>query len=357
MFILGCNLNFTGGGTFNEFFSIFIGAFCGGVGNYLFVFISAWFLCEESFSLKRLFKIWKQVLFYSIIIGVFFFIKKIPTIGFYDRDLYDSVGFFNAAKPIGKIDLIRSFLPVLMGNNWFATCYIVFYLFLPVLNNLLSTIEKKMHLYLIVLMSVLGTIASFIPGQGLLHPCNFYHFINAYFIAGYIKKYDPPIFSNPFKNILIGVLICVFCGFWNCTLDYFSRSFKIIDFVKKWLWLGNIDKFPILLASVFIFCGFVKLKPFSNRIINLIASTTFGVYLIHVNGLLKIFIWHKILLCDSFADSPAYPLYLLASSLIVFISCSLIDLFIRQPLTKSLNHIKKYLQGHLCHITERDSKN
>lgn len=338
-----------GGGTFNEFFSIFIGAFCGGVGNYLFVFISAWFLCEEPVSLKRVLKIWKQVLFYSIIIGVFFFIKKIPTIGFYDRDLYDSVGFFNAAKPIGKIDLIRSFLPVLMGNNWFATCYIVFYLFVPILNNLTSVLERKRHFYLIALMAILGTVVSFVPGQGMLHPSNLYYFITAYFIAGYIKKYDPPIFNSSARNIVIGFLICVFCGLWNCALNYFSESYKAVDFFKEWLLLGNINKFPILLTSVFIFCGFVKMKPFSNRIINLIASTTFGVYLIHVNGLLKIFIWHKILLCDSFADSPAYPLYLLASSLIVFIACSLIDLFIRQPLTVFVGYIRNCLSRRFCH--------
>lgn len=345
----GVQFKFHGGGTFNEFFSIFIGAFCGGVGNYLFVFISAWFLCEEPFSLKRLLKIWKQVLFYSIIIGVFFFIKKIPTIGFYDRDLYDSVGFFNAAKPIGKIDLIRSFLPVLMGNNWFATCYIVFCLFIPILNDLTSVIERKKHFYLIAVMAILGTVVSFVPGQGMLHPSNLYYFITAYFIASYIKKYNPPIFNNSVKNILIGFLMCVFCGLWNCALNYFSESYKAVDFFKEWLLLGNINKFPILLASVFIFCGFVKMKPFSNRIINLIASTTFGVYLIHVNGFLKIFIWHKILLCDSFADSPAYPLYLLASSLIVFIVCSLIDLFIRQPLTVFVGYIRNCLSRYFYH--------
>lgn len=89
-----------------------------------------------------------------------------------------------------------------MGNNWFATCYIVFYLFTPALNRFLSVLDKALHLYIIILMTFLGTMISFIPGQGLLHPSNFYYFVTAYFISSYIKRYDPPIFKNAVHSSL-----------------------------------------------------------------------------------------------------------------------------------------------------------
>lgn len=260
--------------------------------------VSSYFICTSSFSVKRVFRIWRQVFFYSVSIGLIFFISKVPTIGFYDKSAYDSLGFFAAAKQAGKIDLVRSFLPVLMGNNWFATCYIVFYLFTPALNRLVASIDRRLHLYLVFLMAFLGTVVSFVPGQGLLHPSNFYHFVTAYCIASYIKLYDPKIFDNATRNFILGAAVCVLCGLWNCLVEYFAGKYGVVRSFSRFVLLGNIDKFPILLAAVLIFAGFRKLQIPHSRIINTVASATFGVYLIHVNGLLKIFLWHRILKCD-----------------------------------------------------------
>ena len=336
----GVQFGRVGGGNLNFYVSTFVGGFCGGVGNYLFVLISSYFICTSSFSGKRLFAIWWQVFFYSAVIGLFFFVSKIPTIGFYDRDAYDSLGFFAAAKPAGKIDLIRSFLPVLMGNNWFATCYIVFYLFTPALNKLVAVIDRRMHLYLVFLITFLGTVVSFIPGQGLLHPSNFYHFVTAYFIASYIKMYSPRIFDSAKRNLILGALVCVLCGLWNCAVECLAKRYGVVRAFSRFLLLGNIDKFPILLAAVLIFAGFRKLSIPRSRVINTVASTTFGVYLIHVNGLLKIFLWHRLLKCDSFAYSAFYPLYLVVSVLLVFAVCAGIDLLVRQPLERLFLRIK-----------------
>lgn len=323
-----------GGGT-NRFFSYFIKSFCGGVGNYCFMLISAWFVCEASFSVKRVFSIWRHVFFYSALIGLIFFVTKIPTIGLYDKSLFESAGFDAAAKSAGKIDLIRSFLPILMGNNWFATCYIVFYLFLPVLNKLLSVMDKKLHLYTVILMTVIGTIISFVPGQGILHPTNFYYFVTAYFVSSYIKKYDPPVLQNSLRNILLAVVLCAAIGVWDCTMHFLSERHGFFQKISRFtLMNGSLNKFPIFLASVLLFAGFSKLKIKTNRFINSVASATFGVYLIHVSGLFKIFVWHKILKCDLFAASSLYPLYILAASLIVFSACAVIDLFVYKPLEK-----------------------
>ena len=329
------------GGVFNKYFSTFVGAFCGGVGNYLFVLVSSYFICKSSFSKDRVFRIWKQVFFYSAVIGLIFFFSKIPTIGFYDKGSYDSLGFFAAAKPVGKIDLIRSFLPVLMGNTWFATCYIVFYLFTPALNKLVAVIDRRMHLYLVFLMTVLGTVVSFIPGQGLLHPSNFYYFVTAYFIASYIRLYDPPVFGSAARNLILGAAACIFCGLWNCLLEYLSGKYGAVHGLSRWVRLGNIDKFPILLAAVLIFAGFRKLSVPHSKVINTLASATFGVYLIHTNGLLKIFIWHRILRCDFYADSPFYPLFIIISVLLVFIVCAAVDLLVWRPFEKFLARSRK----------------
>lgn len=195
--------------------------------------------------------------------------------------------------------------------------------------------DKKLHLYTVILMTVIGTIISFVPGQGILHPTNLYYFVTAYFVSSYIKKYDPPVLQNSLRNILLAVVLCAAIGVWDCTMHFLSERHGFFQKISRFtLMNGSLNKFPIFLASVLLFAGFSKLKIKTNRFINSVASATFGVYLIHVSGLFKIFVWHKILKCDLFAASSLYPLYILTASLIVFSACAVIDLFVYKPLEK-----------------------
>lgn len=88
-------------------------------------------------------------------------------------------------------DLIRSFLPTLFGNNWFASAYLLFYMFTPFLNESLKVFDEKKHKSLIVLMIVVGTIIYMIYGQGFFKEGNLYYFILGYYISSYIRLYNP----------------------------------------------------------------------------------------------------------------------------------------------------------------------
>lgn len=88
----------------------------------------------------------------------------------------------------------------------------------------------------------------------------------------------------------------------------------------------------------------------TSRFINTVASATFGVYLIHVNGLFKIFLWHRLLKCDAFMNSSLYPLYIAVSVILVFSVCTLCDLFVRQPLERFFFRKKADVRNSGSHI-------
>ena len=92
----------------------------------VFLFISAWFLVDKKSNRKKILDIWITVLTYSIIIGIFFFIKT--------KDIFS---------------LIRHFIPILSNQVWYVTSYISILFVVPLLNTILEHCDlmqqKKGH--------------------------------------------------------------------------------------------------------------------------------------------------------------------------------------------------------------------
>ena len=85
---------------------------------------------------------------------------------------------------------------------------------------------------------------------------------------------------------------------------------------------------------------FASLKPFHSSFINVVSSTTLGVYLIHDNLHFKYFMWMDLLHTQEFGNSPYLILHMIGSVLVVFVCCVIIDLIRQYLLEKPLD---KYL--------------
>ncbi|EJO08400.1 acyltransferase family protein [Oenococcus oeni] len=98
----------------------------GQIGVYLFVMITAYFMSEkipsatQSFSRSK--KIWLETFFYSTAIELAFLI---------------------ITKTIHLRMIITSIFPFFLNAYWFVTAYIMLVLLLPLINKLLSIINKK----------------------------------------------------------------------------------------------------------------------------------------------------------------------------------------------------------------------
>lgn len=91
------------------------------------------------------------------------------------------------------------------------------------------------------------------------------------------------------------------------------------------------EKLPVLLISVSLFMGFVTMKVNYHKGINTIASATFGVFLLHDNYIIRPFLWIKLFKNAQYQESLMIIPYSIIVVVIVYISCTLIDL-VRQRL-------------------------
>ena len=93
----------------------------------------------------------------------------------------------------------------------------------------------------------------------------------------------------------------------------------------------------IFFIAVSIFLLFASVD-YSSELINIIASTTFGIYLLHDSGLGRILIWDVIVCPDLNHFSQAwykYMICLILTVITIFVICGIIDL-VRQIISKKL---------------------
>lgn len=153
---------------------------------------------------------------------------------------------------------------------------------------------------------------------------NLIWFILLYLIAGYIKIYG---FDKRFKHktYLIGFIsLYLFTYILGVSFLIFNKDYAYKDYSSYYFF--SQDKITFLLISIFLFCFFATMKERKNKIINLIASSTFGVYLIHDNPYIRNYIWKELFKVSSYINSPYLFLYSILITFSVFIVCTFIDL-------------------------------
>lgn len=106
----------------------------------------------------------------------------------------------------------------------------------------------------------------------------------------------------------------------------------------------------MLLISFLMFLGFKKINIGYNRIINIISSAVFGVYLIHDNSYVRPFLW-KTIFNNSWFKSNIFIPYSIIVIALVFITCTAIELLriyvLEKHYMKSMNKVAKLLNTYL----------
>ena len=108
----------------------------------------------------------------------------------------------------------------------------------------------------------------------------------------------------------------------------------------------EIERLPILLMAITLFMGFVTLKMNYHKWINMIASATFGVYLIHDSSYIRYYLWTNIFKINQYQDSTFLILYSILVVFILYVSCTMIDLIrkklVEKPYMLLVNHYTYY---------------
>ena len=153
-----------------------------------------------------------------------------------------------------------------------------------------------------------------------------------YLIGGYIRLYDIKFFTKA-KNRLDFSIIMITILFASIGIIYNIKQLlmpRAQELELTYLWTPN--NIITLLLSISIFEFFAHLNIGSNKLINKIASTTLGIYMIH-DGYLQKYLWNNILHTKDVLSSKYALLGIIVSVIIIFIFGIIIDL-LRQLIEK-----------------------
>lgn len=299
-----------------------------------FILVSGYFLVNSSFKMSKLLKINDSVVFYKIVIYLIF-------------------AYLGLAS-VDSISILRNFFPLDLENYWFIRIYMIMYIFSPFYNIFLNSISKSVHKKIIIIMFFLFSLISTFTNQEAVmdytvsYGYSIVSFTFLYFIGAYFRKY--PIdetylgkkYSSNFKQLIFVILFFV-CALFNYSIHITSIQFLshkgFLEYIGNILFISfnQYDNPIVLFQSICYFMIFYYFN-FSNKIINNISKTVFGIYLIHEN----LFIRRNMYGLFNFPElstSKRVFVQIFFSAVIIFVLCFIID-YIRQIIFNFIYNLK-----------------
>lgn len=265
----------------------------GKVAVNVFVLISGYFMVKSKFKLQKLLMLIFQTFFYSIVIYIAFCIFGICTL---------------------DLKQLFSYLFKFYNKYWFMIDYLILYAISPFLNKIIYSSSKNAIKLLIIFAIILQTQILGLDLGDLVWFCTLY------IIAGYIQLY-PNQFTNKF---LLAFIISIL-----------SFIVIILFYTLGHICLWGLKDIVCLICSISLFCTFKNIKIKNNKIINFISSTTLGIYLIHDNLLIRPMLWKNWLNVSFHALNNNFWIFAISAVILVFVTCSLIEM-IRRLIEKNI---------------------
>ena len=294
----------------------FIQAFCIVAVN-CYVLLSGYFLVESAWKPGRVVSLAAQILFYSVLIPIA--LVSVGALSFGELSVYDWLNFI---------------LPIETEHYWFATAYLIMYLFAPLLAAGVRAVEKRMlQIIIVVLLLYFSVWKSIVPvviatdRQGY----EFGWFLCLFLIAAYIRLYGCPLVDNKKGAVLLyagmGVsifLLSIVSGTLAHTMDSFAYYTDM---------LTSYNHILCLLGAVGFFMIFKNMKPWEGRVASLIrrlSPYTFGIYLLHEHILVR-YEWMQWLGVERVQGSFLFVPHMIGCVLLVYAAGTAVD-FVRAQL-------------------------
>lgn len=264
----------------------------------VWVLISGYFLSKSGFKLSRIIQLICEVFFYTILISVVMMITGIYVVN--DRD-----SFYKT---------IQYFFPIESEHYWFATSYVLMYVFAPILNaGVKNLTRKQLKASILGLLLWFCFIKSFIPVLFVTdhYGYDFGWFLCVYLIAAYIRKYNVTLFYSARKSALVYLISCAII--FAMTMIFHEINLSRGGFVYYSQVPYHYNYIFTLTGALGIFSFFRFYKMRDNlfaKIIRYIAPLTFGVYLLHQHIEIRDrwIIW----LQNMIGEIPRYSVFLFA---------------------------------------------
>lgn len=287
-------------------------AFSVGAVN-IYVLISGYFLADSRWRIDKVFSLYLTVWLYSVLVPL--------TLG--------ALGIVDLGR-LSLGDWQQLLLPIEYEHYWFATAYVMMYILTPVLAIAVRSLNRELLrgviAGLVVLFSVLKSINPYlIPwdkyGNDVLW------FIVLFMIAGYIRRFGIQASITVRVRVLTYILTSILIFVSELVLGVVVNNTGKLEYMLDMLCANN--HILVLLASVALFTVFIELKTDTinekaGKIILLFSSSTFGIYLLHENLLVRSR-WALWLGVDRLNNTALKLLYLIISIAALFAVGTLID--------------------------------
>lgn len=159
-----------------------------------------------------------------------------------------------------------------------------------------------------------------------------------YVIASYIRLYPKDWINNTRVTGLLAGISLLFSWVSIVALAVFSRvAGKEVGIC--YFYVSDSNKVLALATGVSIFIFFKNLKIGNSKLINIIATSTFGVLLIHANSdTMRRWLWKDICNNVGVYQEGNIILHAIISVAIIYVACAVIDIIrihlIERPLLK-----------------------
>lgn len=236
----------------------------GVLGNSVFFICSAWFLLKsKNWNKKKWLFMVIEIWVVSIVIFIITYIILHGNI---------SIGI-----------IISSLFPTTFGNNWYMTCYLLFYPIHPILNSIVNMMNQRQLFRSTLVMVFLYVFMNFINCSWFFSSAIIL-WITIYFAIAYMQKYLMSFVDNIRENIILFIIGAIgFIGIILITDICGLYSQVLSDKVMRWV--NNCN--PFLLAMSIAMFNIARNIHFKNRFINYISKLSLLIYIIHENIILR----------------------------------------------------------------------
>ncbi|EFZ34288.1 acyltransferase [Ligilactobacillus ruminis] len=311
----------------------------GKIGVAIFVIIGAYFLVGKTFKSSRIINLLVLDLFYSTVIYFVFIFLKLP--------------FPDALK---NENLFLT--TVRVSSYWFVLSYMFILLAMPALNIVIHHFSKRQLEYTIAVLGLFWTILPKLSVHFLgeldfytwaLRPSDGIMFIFLYIIAAYIRLH-PNKFSGSFLFNLIATIIGFIIMYLSIIIPIHCNPEKNFPLSQAMM---DLHSPLVIFLAIVIFNTFKNINIGSNKFINYISSSTFAVYLIHDNSLVRPLLWNFF---DDTKHTDDILIFGLKTAVLILVTCLLIDIVRRLLFGKLFDYISNRIGCKLDDIfKEKDS--
>lgn len=220
-------------------------------------------------------------------------------------------------------NIINSVFPICAGAFWFITIYLIVYMLSPYINKMIINVDKEKYRILLIFLFIIWSVIPSVVKPGW-ECSNTGWMIFMYLLGAYLRKYPEVWEKCKVKPILYFVGSYAFMMYLTIMWD---------DKVERVVYhqaLAQKHVVPIVICSVALFVLFKNINIGKRKVINKIAASTFGVYLIHENPIVKDLLWTDWLNVNAYFTSEYFWAYAIGAIMLVYLSCTIIDMTFNQ---------------------------